>query len=112
MESGGGFKIDKLNDNNYHTWKQNIELLLAFRDLDEVMFEAPPADMEINLEVAILFKKKDTKAKAVIGLTLSDDHLEHVRSAKTAAEMWTALKNVFQRNRLLNKLAARRRFTL
>jgi hypothetical protein len=93
-----------------NTWKQKIELLLTFRDLDEVVFEAPPADMERNLEVATLFKKKDAKAKAVIGLTLSDEHLEHVRSAKTAAEMWTALKNVSQTNSLRNKLAARRRF--
>jgi gag-polypeptide of LTR copia-type len=50
------------------------------------------------------------KAKAVIGLALSDEHLENVRSAQTASEMWTCLKNVFQRNSLLNKLAARRRF--
>jgi hypothetical protein len=81
MESSVGFKIDKLSDNNYHTWKQKIELLLAFRDLDEVEFEDPPADMENNLEVATLCKKKDAKAKAVIGLTLSDEHLELVRNA-------------------------------
>jgi hypothetical protein len=110
MESSGGFKIDKLIDNNYHTWKQKIELLMAFRDLDEVVFEDPPADMENNLEVATLCKKKDAKAKAVIGLTLSDEHLEHVRNAKTAAKMWTALKTVFQRSSLLKELAARRRF--
>jgi gag-polypeptide of LTR copia-type len=41
---------------------------------------------------------------------LNDEHLEHVRNAKTASEMWTTLKNVFQRSSLLNKLAARRRF--
>jgi hypothetical protein len=52
LQSSGGCKVDKLNDNNYHTWKQKIELLLAFRDLDDVVFEAPPADMESNLEVA------------------------------------------------------------
>jgi hypothetical protein len=70
MESSGGFKIDKLNDNNYHTWKRKIELLLAFRDQDEAVSEAPPADMEHNLEAATLFKKKDSKAQAVIRLTL------------------------------------------
>jgi hypothetical protein len=58
MESSGGFKIDKLYDNNYHTWKQKIKLLLAFRDLDEVVFEDPPADMENNLEAATLFKRR------------------------------------------------------
>ena len=29
--SFGGFKIDKLTASNYHTWKQKIELVLAFR---------------------------------------------------------------------------------
>jgi gag-polypeptide of LTR copia-type len=73
-------------------------------------FEDPTADMENNLEVATLSQRKDARAKAVIGLTLTGDHLEHIRNAKTAAEMWTALKNVFQRSSLLNKLAAHRRF--
>jgi hypothetical protein len=55
---------------------------LAFRDLDEVVFEDPPADMETNLEAAeaaTLFKKKDGKLEAVIGLTLSDEQMEHVQ---------------------------------
>jgi hypothetical protein len=38
--------------------------LLAFRDLDEMVFEAPPADMESNLEVATLFKKKGRQGKS------------------------------------------------
>jgi hypothetical protein len=36
--SFGGFKIEKLTASNYHTWKQKIELVLAFRELDEVVF--------------------------------------------------------------------------
>jgi regulator of PEP synthase PpsR (kinase-PPPase family) len=89
-------------------WKQKIELLLAFRYLDDVVLRN--AETGTISEAVISFKKKDAKAKAVIGLTLSDEHLEHVRNAKTASEMWTTLKNVFQRSSLLNKLAARRRF--
>jgi hypothetical protein len=71
MESTGGCKIDNRNDNNYRTWKQKIELLVAFHDLDEVVFEDPPADMEINSEAATLFEEKNAKATVVIGLTLS-----------------------------------------
>jgi hypothetical protein len=103
-------RFDKLNDKNYHTWKQKIELLLAFRDFDEVVFGDPPPDMATDEEVAYAFKRLDAKAKAVIGLTLSDEHLEHVRDAQTAADMWKCLMNVFQRCSLLNKLAMRRRF--
>jgi gag-polypeptide of LTR copia-type len=90
--------------------EQKIELLLAFRDLWEVVFETPPANLAADLEAASAFQKKDAKAKVVIGQTLNDEHLEHVRSVQTASEMWTCLKDVFQKNSLLNKLAIRRRF--
>ncbi len=56
------------------------------------------------------WKKKDKKARAVIGLTLSNDMLENVREATSAKAMWTSIKNVFERHTLLNKLSARRKF--
>lgn len=54
--------------------------------------------------------KNDRKARAVIGLLLSDEHLKHVHGLQTAKEMWQALLNVFERHTLLNKLSARRKF--
>ena len=54
--------------------------------------------------------KGDRKARAIIGLSLSDEHLEHVRDVETAKEMRCAIVNVFKRHTLLNKLSARRRF--
>ena len=103
----GGLKIEKLGENNFHVWKQKVELVLAFRELDDhITEEDPPTDPDTLRE----WKKKDAKAKAVIGLTISDDHLDHVRDAGTAFEMWTAIVNIFQRRTLLNKLRARRNF--
>lgn len=107
MESLGGLKIEKLSDDNFHIWKQKVEFVLAFRELDDVVTDAtPPVDEDRKHE----WKKRDAKAKAIIGLTLSDDHLDHVRGLATAADMWDALVNVFQRRTLLNKLNARRNF--
>lgn len=36
MESfgGGSFKIEKLGESNFHVWKQKVELVLSFRELD------------------------------------------------------------------------------
>lgn len=35
MDSTGSiFKIEKLSDLNFHVWKQRVELVLAFRELD------------------------------------------------------------------------------
>ncbi len=47
---------------------------------------------------------------AIIGLSLSDEHLEHVRDVSTPKDMWQCIVNIFERHTLLNKLAARRRF--
>ena len=105
-DMGGSMKIDKLTDSNYHAWKQKIVLLLSLKYHDDLIEENPPTD---TAELA-KWKKKDRKACAVIGLSLSDEHLEHVRDVKTAKEMWTAVLNVFERHTLLNKLSARRKF--
>ncbi len=50
------------------------------------------------------------KVQAIIGLTLSDELLENVREVETTKAMWTAIKNVFERHTLLNKLSARKKF--
>ena len=45
-----------------------------------------------------------------MGLTLSDELLENMRNVKTSKEMWQAIKNVYERRTLLNKLSAHRKF--
>ena len=109
MEDQSGsstIKIEKLNDTNFYAWKRKIQLVLAFRDLDQYIDDDRPND-EIAQKT---WDKGDRKAQAVIGLSLSDEHLEHVAEAQTAKEMWETIMNVFQRHTLLNKLAARRNF--
>ena len=107
MEGKDNFKIDKLVDSNFHVWKQKVELVLGDRGVtDHILDTSTPDD---PLELA-QWKKDDAKAKAVIGLTLSNDLLEHVRGLETAFEMWEAILNLFQRRTLLNSLTARRRF--
>jgi len=57
-----------------------------------------------------VWKRRDTKASAIIGLTLGSEQLEHVSGCKTTAEMWSTLQGVFQRKSLMNKMKARREF--
>ena len=99
-------RIEKLNDSNFHAWKQKIVLLLALKDLDDLIEDDPPTD---KTELT-RWLKNDRKARAVIGLSLSDEHLEHVRDVESAKEMWQTIMNVFERHTLLNKLSARRKF--
>ncbi len=102
-------RIEKLNNTNYHAWKIRIQHILALKDLDEFLTEDPPGQEAPQIDIAS-WVKKDKKAQAIIGLTLSDELLENVRDAESAKLMWLTIKNIFERHTLLNKLSARRRF--
>jgi len=105
----GGIKIDKLTETNFHEWRQRIKVVLALRDLDDMLEEdGKPTDAE-DSKLA-LWKRRDTKASAIMGLTLGSEQLEHVSGCKTTAEMWSKLQGVFQRKSLMNKMKARREF--
>lgn len=98
-------KIDKLNDSIHHAWKQKIDLLLTLKDLHDLIEQKPPTD---TTELS-KWKRNNRKSRAVMGLSLSDEHIKHDRHVETAKEMMTAVLNVFERHMLLNKLSARRK---
>lgn len=104
--TSGSMKLEKLNENNYHAWKQKIMYLLAFKDLEGHILEDPPEQSTTSTGWYSL----DKKAMALIGLSLSDEILENVRDCESAREMWKAIMNVFERHTLLNQLSARRSF--
>lgn len=109
-DSSSSAKIDKLNHSNYHFWKIRVQHVLTLKDLENFLEEDPPHENESRPEELYQWKKHDKKAQAIIGLTLSDDLLENVREVETTKEMWLAIKNVFERHTLLNKLSARKKF--
>ena len=100
-----GSKIDKLTSNNYHAWKQRILHVLALKDLEDYV-DPPDSSTEINDS----WVKKDRKAQALIGLSLSDQILESTRDVKSCHQMWKIIQDIFERHTLLNKLSARRNF--
>ena len=99
-------KIEKLSETNFHAWKQKIKHLLALKDLSEFIEESSPSDDSDKAN----WKRKDRKAQAIIGLTLSDDILENVRDVESTKDMWQKICDVFERHTLLNKLSARKKF--
>jgi len=105
---GGNFRIDKLTDSNYHIWKRKIKRVLGYRDLEDHIDadEKPPTDPTALKQ----WKKEDKKTQAIIELTISDDHFKQIGDLSSALETWNALRDLFQRKTLLNKLSARRRF--
>lgn len=79
-----------------------------YREVDHVF--VPSSVPEAGSETHEKWMKSDKIARAIIGLSLSDDMLEHVRDSSSAKEMYDSIVNVFQRHTLLNKLRARRDF--
>lgn len=76
---GSSTKNEKLNDSKFHAWKQNLVLILALKDFDEYIEDNRPTDQ------AVLDKwvKNDRKSRAIIVLSLSDEHFEHARDVDT-----------------------------
>jgi len=70
----GRVKIDKLMETNSHEWRQRIKMVLAVRDLDDMLDEnGKPADAK-DRELA-LWKRRDTNASSIIGLTSGSEQL-------------------------------------
>ena len=91
MESKNpSIQIDMLDDSNYHFWKIRIQHVLALKDLENFLEEDPPSD---SAQLAT-WTKKDKKAQAIIGLTLSNDLLENVREVNSTKDMWIAILDV------------------
>ncbi len=109
MDSGtASIKIEKLNENNFHIWKVKIRMILSIRELENHIDDTnSPAETEPGYAEWL---RNDSKARAFIGLSLSDNHLEKVQHALTAKDMWTCICDIYEKHTLLNQLTARRRF--
>lgn len=98
-------QIEKLNNNNYFTWKYQMELGLISEDLWEVVSEEAPSDGRALRG----WVKKDNKARALIGLNVEKDQLIHIRDKNTAAATWNSLKTIHEKDTLTNKISLYKR---
>lgn len=70
MDSHSSIRIEKLQDDNLHTWKTRMQLVLALKEADFYLVDDPPASDSPSYSE---WRKGDLKAKVNIGLTLSDN---------------------------------------
>ena len=83
MSSGASLSIEKLNKENYDTWKLQMEAILIKDDLWEYAN-------------ASLWNKKDGKTRANIVLTMSSSELCQVKHCKPSHELSNKLKEVYE----------------
>lgn len=89
---------------NSHTWKQEIILKPALPGFDRYFKDAPEADDDFKKA----WTEGDMISPADMGLSLSDDHLDHVCDASNERGMPNDILNVFENPILIIKIAARK----
>ncbi|UYV71336.1 hypothetical protein LAZ67_8002677 [Cordylochernes scorpioides] len=89
--------VEKLNGQNYRSWKYNIKILLIEKGLWDVMFK------DEDTQDAQLKAQKD-KALAVIALSINTEHQIHIIDFSSPQDAWKNLEQVFEpksRSRIL-----------
>ncbi|UYV66573.1 hypothetical protein LAZ67_4002149, partial [Cordylochernes scorpioides] len=85
---------EKLNSENFETWKMQMKMILIHSDLWEYANSIrikPETEVESNE-----WEKNDQKALATIVLSLSPPEIIHVKKCTTSAEAWKILNKVHQ----------------
>lgn len=77
---GSVFKIDKLNDSNVHVRKQIVKLVFSFHELENHILQSVTIPKERSTREQFMIA--DEKVNAIIGLSLGDEHLKHVRDCQ------------------------------
>ena len=94
MSNGVSSSIEKLNRENYDTWKMQMKAILVKDDLWEY------ADGTISkpqaADEASLWNERDGKAQNDIILAMSSSELCHVKHCKTSHEIWNKLKEIYE----------------
>ncbi|UYV68602.1 hypothetical protein LAZ67_6000178 [Cordylochernes scorpioides] len=90
----GLYQIEKLNSENYETWKMQMKMILIHSELWDYA-NSIRIKPETEVESAE-WEKNDQKALATIVLSLSPSEIIHVKRCKTSAEAWKLLNEVHQ----------------
>uniref|UniRef100_A0A2D4H6W6 DUF4219 domain-containing protein n=1 Tax=Micrurus lemniscatus lemniscatus TaxID=129467 RepID=A0A2D4H6W6_MICLE len=95
--------INRLDGTNYVSWSMKCSLLLRKDGLWTVVNNPPdvttrdPLNNEDKKKIAD-FNRDNEKVLCIIGLTLSDQQLVHIRGEESAAKCWDILKKIYVRD--------------
>lgn len=98
----GALRMEIISDGNYRIWKQKDELVLDYCKADVAIVEENQFQQDSPKYTR--WNQCDETACAIVGLSISEDKLEHVRECSSAREMLQNIKDTFQMHTLLNKI--------
>lgn len=95
--------FEKFNGSNFYTWKVKVQMHLMNKGLWNLVkgTEKAPTDAKLLSE----WEKREDKAKAIIGLGLSDTQLHLVDLAKSSKDIWEQLSKLFGEKALNSKFS-------
>ena len=97
--------IEKLTEENYELWKVHMKSVLIFNDLWSYV---DGTEVKTDANVAV-WTTKDSKALALINLSITHGQLNHVRRATTSKQAWDGVKAVFESRGPVRKAALYKR---
>lgn len=89
-------KIDRLNGDNYRTWKFAAKMYLIQKDLWPCVNGEVEIKREATEEETRQFNSKVEKALATIALAVEADQEVHIVDCTTAVQAWNVLQQVYE----------------
>lgn len=99
MSDPGKFAIAKLGNNNYASWKFQIEMFLIREDLWHVVEDAKPEP------VSDAWRKADRKARATLGLCIEESQYVLIKDCDSAKAVWDVLKAYHEKSTASSQLS-------
>ena len=104
------WSIDKLDSSNWITWKFQIKHLLLAKDLWGIVDGTETLQENASAQQQTDFNKKSQKAFSTIVMSINSSQLYLITSCEEPARAWTALRNHFERDTLVNKLMLKKQY--
>ncbi|OJT11738.1 Retrovirus-related Pol polyprotein from transposon TNT 1-94, partial [Trametes pubescens] len=104
-DSSSSYRIEPLNGDNYHTWRIQMQDILAELELWE--YVSGNNTLPANTTQQSAWCKKDAKALRAIRLRIAKDVLVYAQDAKTSKEVWDTLAETFQESGPIGIIEAR-----
>ena len=108
------YLVKKLTTTNYNSWSVKMELVLILNDYFSIVdgSEVDPGTSTTEAQASqILWKYKDSKARATIMLHFGDKQFSVVKHLKSSKAIWDKLKETYQQTDIATQVIAQKKLS-
>jgi len=107
---GGRWSIERLNGENWMTWKFQMKHMLLVKELWNVTTGTEVLPNDANDAARADFNSRSQKALSSLVMSIDPSQLYLITSCEVAREAWDILKQHFEANTLNNKLSLKKQY--